>query len=577
MSYRSNRVATIVRTHFQWAAVAAASLWLAGCGGGGGGGSDPTPPAAASLAVSGTAATSAPLANAAVDSKCATGSGSSNTAVDGSYTVTILSGALPCVVRVTAGSTVLHSVATGSGATARADITPVTELVVARLAGTLPANYYAGFDAAAAAALTPAAVQSAQTSVVDTLKAGGVDLSAAGDVITSPLAAGGAYATGLATLQTTLTTSGTSLATLTQATAQTSPAAPAASLSTVASLPADRLLAPAAASCASLRSGPYRIVVNENGGTAPSTEVVTINATALTVTNGAGQVFSAVSTGTCAFSVPSSGNELVVSRAGVITARVAGDNNTMVAAVLFPEQTHSVAELAGEWNTLEFDRTVDNGPIHLTSSTRTFDSAGKLTAINHCDNVLTCVALTGSNLPAVTLSANPAGGFNFVNAGDPNVDRTFAYRAGGGELMWVMIANAGHVSFSTRKAPLVLPTLARIQESWNVTATAAYTAPTAISVSRNTVASIDATAGSYVRNAVQNFTTGATRPETLVINNPREGYVHRLAATVTRSDGLTSNVSEFFALPLRGMDMSVVALPVANDLVLSVVSSTVVP
>ena len=577
MSYRSNRVATIVRTHFQWAAVAAASLWLAGCGGGGGGGSDPTPPAAASLAVSGTAATSAPLANAAVDSKCATGSGSSNTAVDGSYTVTILSGALPCVVRVTAGSTVLHSVATGSGATARADITPVTELVVARLAGTLPANYYAGFDAAAAAALTPAAVQSAQTSVVDTLKAGGVDLSAAGDVITSPLAAGGAYATGLATLQTTLTTSGTSLATLTQATAQTSPAAPAASLSTVASLPADRLLAPAAASCASLRSGPYRIVVNENGGTAPSTEVVTINATALTVTNGAGQVFSAVSTGTCAFSVPSSGNELVVSRAGVITARVAGDNNTMVAAVLFPEQTHSVAELAGEWNTLEFDRTVDNGPIHLTSSTRTFDSAGKLTAINHCDNVLTCVALTGSNLPAVTLSANPAGGFNFVNAGDPNVDRTFAYRAGGGELMWVTIANAGHVSFSTRKAPLVLPTLARIQESWNVTATAAYTAPTAISVSRNTVASIDATAGSYVRNAVQNFTTGATRPETLVINNPREGYVHRLAATVTRSDGLTSNVSEFFALPLRGMDMSVVALPVANDLVLSVVSSTVVP
>ena len=36
MSDRSNRVATIARTHFQWAAAAAASLWLAGCSGGGG-------------------------------------------------------------------------------------------------------------------------------------------------------------------------------------------------------------------------------------------------------------------------------------------------------------------------------------------------------------------------------------------------------------------------------------------------------------------------------------------------------------------------------------------------------------
>ena len=548
-----------------------ALLALSGCGGGGG--STPDTPAT-DLAVTGTAATSTPIASGAVDAKCATGASSAPTLADGSYTVTIVGGALPCVVRVTAGSTVLHSVATGSGATARADITPVTELVVARLTGTLPATYYAGYDAAA---LTPAAVQSAQTSEVDTLNAGGVDLSAAGDVITSPLAAVGAYATGLATLQTTLTTSGTSLATLTQATAQTSPAAPAASLSTVASLPADRLLAPAAASCAYLRSGPYRIVVNKNGGTAPSTEVFTVNAPGLTFTNAAGQSFAAVSTGTCSFSVPSNGSELVVGRSGVIAARVNGDANVMVGAVLFPEQVHSVAELAGEWNTLDFDRTVTNGPIHLTAATLAIDSAGKLTAINRCDNVLSCVALTGANLPVVTISANSAGGFNAVNAGDPNVDRTFAYRAGGGELMWVTIANAGHISFATRKVRLVLPTLGRIQEMWNVTLTSAYTAPSAISVSRSTVASIDAAAGSYVRNAVQNSTTGATRPETLVINNPREGYLHRLAATVTRSDGLTSNVGEFVALPMRGMDLTPVAIPSTNQLILSVVSSTVVP
>ena len=147
MLHRQIRVATIARTRAHWLAVAAASLCLAACGGGG---SDTTPapaPAASSLAVSGTAATNAPLASSAVDSKCATGSGSSTTAADGSFTVTIVSGTLPCVLRVTSGSTILHTVAIGSGSTARADITPVTELVVARLAGDLPATYYAGFNA----------------------------------------------------------------------------------------------------------------------------------------------------------------------------------------------------------------------------------------------------------------------------------------------------------------------------------------------------------------------------------------------------------------------------------------------
>ena len=57
----------------------------------------------------------------------------------------------------------------------------------------------------------------------------------------------------------------------------------------------------------------------------------------------------------------------------------------------------------------------------------------------------------------------------------------------------------------------------------------------------------------------------------------REGYGRRLAATVTGSDGLTSNVSEFITLPMRGMDLTPVAIPSTNQLILSVVSSTVVP
>ena len=572
MLFRCNRVMPLARTQVGLAVVLMSALWLAGCGGGGGGSDTP----ATSLAISGTAATSAPLASAAVDSKCTTGAGSATTAGDGSYTVTIVGGALPCVLRVTGGSTVLHSVVTGNGTTARANLTPVTELVVARVAGDLPANYYAGFSAGASAALTPAAAQSASTAVVDTLKAGGVDLTASGDLLVGPLPASGAYATGLAALQTALTASGTTLAALTQAIAVASPAAPVASLSNVASLPAERLFAPAAANCASLRSGKYRFVGNVDGGTAPSTELLTINATALTITNSTNDVFPLVSTGPCAYRNTATGSEFVVGRAGVITARVDADNGAMVGAVLFPEQSHSVAELAGEWNALAFDGG-ETGVVHPTAATVTIDSLGKLTALTYCDDVRTCVAVTGSNLPVINIRLNVAGGYDLVNTSANYTDRVFAYRAGGGELMWITLATGGHISFATRTAPLVLPVLGRIQENWNVTLTAAYTAPNAISVGRNTVVSLDNSAGSYVRNSLQNAATGATRPETLAINSLREGYVRRVPGPATHSDGTTSTVSEFIALPLRGMDFATVAFPAANQLTLSMTSSIVTP
>lgn len=81
-----------------------------------------------------------------------------------------------------------------------------------------------------------------------------------------------------------LARSGTNLATLAQTVALASPAAPVAALGPVVSLPADRLLAPAATNCAALRSGRHRIVVGESGGTAPSTALLDINAQALAMT-----------------------------------------------------------------------------------------------------------------------------------------------------------------------------------------------------------------------------------------------------------------------------------------------------
>jgi hypothetical protein len=109
---------------------------LTACGGGGGGGN----PAASSLTISGTAATGAAIAGGTVDVKCATGTGTATTNADGTYTVTISSGVAPCLLRVTSGTTVLHS-AVEPGA-ASANISPLTQLVVANALGGDPATAF---------------------------------------------------------------------------------------------------------------------------------------------------------------------------------------------------------------------------------------------------------------------------------------------------------------------------------------------------------------------------------------------------------------------------------------------------
>ena len=157
-------------------ALAAAAL-LSACGGGGGSGYGDVP-AAASLGLSGTAATGAALAGAAVEAKCATGSGSATTASDGTYTLNISNGVLPCVARVTgSGGLVLHTVIAGTGSRAVGNLTPATQLIVARLAAGDPASYYSAFNASAAGAITPAVVAAAQAAVVATLKPGSLDFS----------------------------------------------------------------------------------------------------------------------------------------------------------------------------------------------------------------------------------------------------------------------------------------------------------------------------------------------------------------------------------------------------------------
>jgi len=118
-----------------------------------GGGSDSeSPPAATSIGFSGVAAKGVALAGATVSLKCAAGTAPTPVAVTtnagGAYTVAISGANLPCALRVvgTDGRT-FHAVVPGTGNTGNfvANLTPLSEMIVAKATGGSPAVYYDAF------------------------------------------------------------------------------------------------------------------------------------------------------------------------------------------------------------------------------------------------------------------------------------------------------------------------------------------------------------------------------------------------------------------------------------------------
>jgi len=137
---------------------------LAACGGG-----DTDVPSTAgpssSIKVTGLAATGAALAGATVTAKCTAGADTTGTtAADGSYALTLGAAQVaPCLLKVVGGnpSVTLYSFAAGAG---RVNITPWTDLIVARAAGASPATAFAAFDLAKGNAIA-AALAAAKTYV----------------------------------------------------------------------------------------------------------------------------------------------------------------------------------------------------------------------------------------------------------------------------------------------------------------------------------------------------------------------------------------------------------------------------
>lgn len=150
------------------AALSVATI-LSACGGSGG--SSPA------LEINGTAATGTALAGSAVQAKCAAGTSSATADGNGRYTLTITDGQLPCMIQVVGDANgtrvTLHSlVEAGTGAdgktSATANVTPLTEMIVAHVAAALPASLFENFGSGKA--ITTEQLAAATSAVLSVLR-----------------------------------------------------------------------------------------------------------------------------------------------------------------------------------------------------------------------------------------------------------------------------------------------------------------------------------------------------------------------------------------------------------------------
>jgi len=543
--------------------VATLAVLAAACGSGGDDTTPAPPPAATSLAITGTAATGAAMAGGTVEAKCATGTASASTAADGSYTLAVTDGTLPCVLRVTSGATVLHSLAAGSGSSVRANLTPATELAVARLVQAAPASYWTTFVATVA---TDSAIATALADVVAVLKDAGVDFSALGNLFTAPLvarnggSAGNAYDQALDALAGAMATAGTTLPALADAVA--------GNTSGSASLPPDLLLRRAASGCSVLRSTTYRVV--EPSATAGTVDAqvgtLVFDAATMTGTRSGSAAASWTATAPCRFTESGNGYsaDVMVSQGGLLVGLVTRGTTTHL-FFGYPAQSHTLAELAGPWNQLGMGRS--GAAFAPFAGSATLDAAGRVTAGTSCGNATTwaidtCTALGDTALALLpALGAAGDGSFQVTDAASGRVTtRLFAYRAGSRDLMLASIAEDGAFGFWSPDKAVPLPAVGTPARNWNFDVNAELV-PYPLSETTNTVTANNTAAGTWTRTQSLANTPTVTYVTTLRANQPRRGYVLRPSATVTASDGRTVTLNEFSFLRLHGMGWSPVVIP----------------
>lgn len=531
----------------------ASTLLLAACGGSGGSSSAPVTPPGSTLTLTGVVSVGPAVAGAPVQITCATGTASATTGTDGTYSAGITSGALPCVLRATTSTgSLLHSVAAGTGTTAMANITPLTELVTANVAGGNPDTLYTTFDAAAQAKVTPTTITTAIAATASGL-AGSVDLTGANpltDAITvsTGTTSGNAADQQITQLDNAITVAQTTLAAVTNAIAPISIGDP----------PIMHVVAVQAASCASLRSGTYRVLDPSSSAQDPSSEALRVNidAVALTATDTGSdndtdsKQFTAVPDAPCSFTFAAEFGTatVLVSTGGMIVMRNPSSTGPVRTLFLIPEQALPLAQIAGSWNFITYQRTYNTPTSPLTpgNGTVVIDTTGHFLSGTVCDGLACTPAATG-DFPSSAATVDVNGGFDIAD--DTGPDRVFEVIAdNGAKTIFMLFPGEGGITVLTQQQTLTLPAVGSVTNYWDFTvgsgafewapANDADGGASALADYSITVTSVDTTAQSYTR-----LRASDQRIDTFLINNPRNGVRNRVAS---------GSVTATFAMPLTG-------------------------
>ncbi len=542
-----------------WAA-SALTLLVSACGGSSGSGASE----ADTVRLSGTAAVGAALNDAAVEVKCANGSGTAKTASDGTYALNVPGGRLPCVIAVTQEvngvSVTLHSVTeagtSSDGVTqATANVTPLTELIVAQLSAGLPSAFFASVSSGAT--ISTAQLQQATSTILAALSAeAGINATAI-DPFKAPLVAAGGGRTGNAYDQL-LDQLGTkvsveALPTLVAQVANTA----ATTASTGGETPTlVQVMASAGAGtlpgCPAALSGKYRTI-----DFVGVTRLLTINFAAGTVTRADGSTSALTydaANRPCEFDAENRRYYMGPSGGGAFRALSdpPATGVTPMMGYVFPAQAHPATALTGGWTLVQSGR-VDIGAAserleHLVSRA-TLGANGVLEVCEY-DSVDNPVCVDPPE--QLALESHVTGGFD-LKKGGVVVARLWAFRAPNGALSVFGTTNAPGVAnlgqathfVAVPQRALALPAVGSTSKSWNVTLKRNYASGVQTGNSSTpatqymTVSHSAVDAGAFLVTRQLTYTSPDLAPtsDQLRFNYPLAGLRYR-ASTPSRSASL---------------------------------------
>lgn len=545
------------------------TLTLAACGGGS---STSSTPGSTPITISGTAATGAAISGGAVDVKCASGTGTATTNADGTYTVSIVGGTAPCLIKVSttdaSGATTDLFSAVEPGQTI-ANVTPLTQMVVASALGADPATV---FNAGTIADNTDKLGTSNLTAAVETVKAVasnlGLDLTNVDPLKATLVAAtdntsGNAQDQAIDGLMAALSGAGLGLSNLTsvmQTTTGTGQASAAVStLSTAAGTAGGTLSTSSLAGCPVARSGGYfyagpgdtnlnKVVINfdavnsfsiTDNTTTPATErtiapmkgwdfqsgsEVTIAQFKDTVNDPSSSQYT-----TCAFKITTALNETIDLH--LSSSGLGAYASTSGAGLVLPVQKKlTLPNLAGSLYGVKFSKATTTNSKYMNRYQKLLIASDGLTAKGwNCTAVgdgLSCPADTDPTYEIFNISQAANGKFVFRDSS--NFDHSIAIyvnNKGDRVAMAAYPTNGGDgfTFMSSRVSAMPLRAVGDTWSSWTWKTVNANTAGAlTMTPDFNNYSVVSVTGANLVRN-------DGTANDTLVYNDPLAGMAHKLS------------------------------------------------